>query len=89
MKVSAIGYGMGNKDFEAANCVRAMLGETAETVESAAERVMFTATLPLCITLLNHGPPKSGIGAPAALSASSFSRTGLHSLEPLRPLWYM
>lgn len=28
MKVSAIGYGMGRKDFEAANCVRAMLGET-------------------------------------------------------------
>lgn len=28
MKISAIGYGMGKKDFEAANCVRAMLGET-------------------------------------------------------------
>ena len=28
MKVSRIGYGMGKKDFEAANCVRAMLGET-------------------------------------------------------------
>lgn len=28
MKVNAIGYGMGRKDFEAANCVRAMLGET-------------------------------------------------------------
>ena len=28
MKVQAIGYGMGRKDFEAANCVRAMLGET-------------------------------------------------------------
>lgn len=28
MKVSAIGYGMGKKDFEAANCVRAMFGET-------------------------------------------------------------
>lgn len=27
MKVQAIGYGMGRKDFEAANCVRAMLGE--------------------------------------------------------------
>jgi len=27
MSVSAIGYGMGKKDFEAANCVRAMLGE--------------------------------------------------------------
>ena len=27
MKVSAIGYGMGKKDFEAANCLRAMFGE--------------------------------------------------------------
>ena len=27
MRVTAIGYGMGTKDFEAANCVRAMLGE--------------------------------------------------------------
>ena len=30
MKVRAIGYGMGAKDFEAANCVRAMLGEGAD-----------------------------------------------------------
>ncbi len=30
MRVSAIGYGMGTKDFDTANCVRAMLGE-AET----------------------------------------------------------
>ena len=28
MSISSIGYGMGKKDFEAANCVRAMLGET-------------------------------------------------------------
>ena len=34
LKPFAIGYGMGRKDFEAANCVRAMLGQTQE--ESAA-----------------------------------------------------
>lgn len=28
MQIQAIGYGMGKKDFEAANCVRAMLGES-------------------------------------------------------------
>ena len=30
MSVSAIGYGMGKKDFERSNCVRVMLGETRE-----------------------------------------------------------
>lgn len=30
MSTSRIGYGMGNKDFEQVNCVRAMLGETGE-----------------------------------------------------------
>lgn len=30
MNISRIGYGMGNKDFEQVNCVRAMLGETGE-----------------------------------------------------------
>ena len=33
MRVEAIGYGMGTKDFPAANCLRALLGET-ETAES-------------------------------------------------------
>ena len=31
MTVSSIGYGMGKKNFEAANCVRAMLGETNDS----------------------------------------------------------
>lgn len=30
MRTAAIGYGCGKKDFESANCVRAMLGETEE-----------------------------------------------------------
>ena len=33
MGVQAIGYGMGKKDFERANCVRVMLGETREKPE--------------------------------------------------------
>ena len=33
MKVKAIGYGMGKKDFERANCVRVMLGESKEKPE--------------------------------------------------------
>lgn len=37
MRVRAIGYGMGKKDFERANCVRAMLGETQETSSAVLE----------------------------------------------------
>ena len=33
MKLKAMGYGMGRKDFERANCVRVMLGETKEKPE--------------------------------------------------------
>ena len=33
MAVQSIGYGMGKKDFERANCVRVMLGETGEKAE--------------------------------------------------------
>ena len=31
MKTTAVGYGMGKKDFEQANCVRTFLGETSES----------------------------------------------------------
>ncbi len=37
MKIQAIGYGMGKKEFEAANCVRAMLGETPDTKDEICE----------------------------------------------------
>ncbi len=37
MCTSVIGYGMGKKDFPAANCVRALLGETQETGDTVAE----------------------------------------------------
>ena len=37
MKTTAIGYGMGTKDFERANCVRAFVGETQGSADSVAE----------------------------------------------------
>lgn len=37
MKTRAIGYGMGKKDFPRANCVRVMLGETAEQTDTVSE----------------------------------------------------
>lgn len=37
MRASAIGYGMGKKDFPAANCVRALFGETEEAGDTVAE----------------------------------------------------
>ena len=42
MKMSAIGYGMGKKDFEAANCVRAIFGESEDSAEQIVE---FTCNL--------------------------------------------
>lgn len=36
MTIERVGYGMGRKDFEAANCVRAILGESAELSSMAA-----------------------------------------------------
>jgi len=37
MRTSAIGYGMGKKDFESANCLRVMLGDTEDKTESIYE----------------------------------------------------
>ena len=37
MRTQAIGYGMGKKDFPRANCVRAMLGQTADKTDEVLE----------------------------------------------------
>ncbi|MGN0335699.1 MAG: nickel pincer cofactor biosynthesis protein LarC [Lachnospiraceae bacterium] len=37
MRTTAIGYGMGKKDFETANCVRALLGETEDLGDTITE----------------------------------------------------
>ena len=37
LRPTAVGYGMGKKDFEAANCVRAILGETGGDTDRVAE----------------------------------------------------
>ena len=37
MRIGEIGYGMGTKDFEAANCVRVMLGETEDQTDNITE----------------------------------------------------
>lgn len=37
MKTRAIGYGMGKKDFETANCVRAMIGEAEDKTDTMLE----------------------------------------------------
>ena len=42
LKICALGYGMGKKDFEAANCVRAILGEGDNSLEQVVE---FTCNL--------------------------------------------
>ena len=39
MRIEKIGYGMGMKEFEAANCVRAMLGDTQDAPDQVAELV--------------------------------------------------
>ena len=37
MRITKIGYGMGKKDFPAANCVRVMLGENCSSTDSVSE----------------------------------------------------
>lgn len=51
MAVEKIGYGLGHRDFEAANCIRAMLGETKENHDSITE---------LCCNLDDMTPEEIG-----------------------------
>ena len=51
MRISAIGYGMGKKDFTAANCVRALVGETEDSGDTIAE---------LCCNLDDMSPEAVG-----------------------------
>ncbi len=51
MRVEKIGYGMGKKDFPAANCIRAMLGETEEEKNEISE---------LCCNLDDMTPEEIG-----------------------------
>ena len=51
MRVQAIGYGMGKKQFERANCVRAMIGETGDSADDVAE---------LCCNLDDMTPEELG-----------------------------
>lgn len=50
MNVQAVGYGMGMKDFEKTNCVRAFLGDTCET-ESEASDVVRGGVVELSVNL--------------------------------------
>lgn len=51
MTIEKIGYGLGKKDFEAANCIRAMLGET----EGSSDRIV-----ELCCNLDDMTPEEVG-----------------------------
>lgn len=72
MKTSAIGYGMGKKDFPRANCVRVMLGETVdEEINRSAD-----AALALAPASTADGAPAVSSAYSPATSASSFASNG-------------
>lgn len=62
MRVQQIGYGMGTKDFPAANCLRAMLGEEADRAETVTE---------LCCNLDDMTPEEIGFAMEQLLSAGA------------------
>ena len=58
MSTAAIGYGMGKKDFEAANCVRVMLGESVDLQASAAKNKCDAGMAPTAGTKLTASDEK-------------------------------
>ena len=71
MKTSAIGYGMGKKDFPRANCVRVMLGETVEEIAGSTASTDATfASAPAA-----ESATAASVSASAA-SGSSFASNG-------------
>lgn len=71
MKTSAIGYGMGKKDFPRANCVRVMIGETVdEKINGSASADAAFAAAPA----VESAPAVSA--SASAVSGSSFASNG-------------
>jgi len=66
MRVEKIGYGMGKKDFEVANCVRAMLGETGDGRDEVAV---------LTTNLDDETPEKIGFAVEALLREGALDVT--------------
>lgn len=62
MRISAIGYGMGKKDFTAANCVRALVGETEDSGDTIAE---------LCCNLDDMSPEAVGFAQEQLFAAGA------------------
>ena len=63
MRIEQIGYGMGNKDFAQANCIRTMLGETEENVDEVVE---------LCCNLDDMTPEDIGFAMDRLFEAGAF-----------------
>ena len=67
MKVSQIGYGMGHKDFEAANCVRAILGESGMCNADNTEKI-----IELCCNLDDMTPEEIGFAQERLFDGGAF-----------------
>lgn len=77
MKTKAIGYGMGKKDFEVANCVRVMIGETPDDVSRVSE---------LCCNVDDMTAEEIGFATETILSAGALEvftvPTGMKKSRP-------